>query len=209
MTTMVEEMECHTMSNRGPRSASGKAAVSHNSLNHGLTAAAVILPSESQAVCTSFHDELLIRLDAEGPAELALASRAAELLWRLRRAARAEAQSVSVAQTHRDVIVFDRQQTERSAVSDPGADGAASQGDAREQLTKQLGIYARGEIANGAAARFQETLPVLLPNDQRLETILRYETQLSRLLKHALHELEALQDRRRGNPTPVKRIDIN
>jgi hypothetical protein len=198
------------MSNRGPRSVSGKAAVSHNSLKHGLTAAAVILPSESEADWTSFHDEMLIRLDAEGPAELALASRVAELLWRLRRAALAEAQSVSVAQIHRDTIVFDRQQTERAVpVSGSGADGAAAKSVGRERITKEFGIYARAVVADGVADRFQETLPVLLPDDRSLDRILRYETQLSRLLKHALHELQALQDRRRGTPTPLNRIDIN
>ena len=181
-----------------------------NSLKHGLTAAAIVLPSESQDDWTAFHDDLLVRFDVDGPAETALASRVAELLWRLRRAGRAEAQSISVDQLRRDTIVFDRSQT-ASSLSDAPSDGddSTKRALAREQWTKQLGIYARGEIANEAASRYRESLPVLLPDDAALEKIMRYEAHLSRLLKHALHELEALQDRRHGNVTPLARVDIN
>jgi len=38
---------------------------------------------------------------------------------------------------------------------------------------------------------------------------MRYEAHLNRVLKHTLHELEALQDRRNGTATPLARIDIN
>ena len=147
---------------------------------------------------------------AEGPAEIALASRVAELLWRLRRAARAEAQSISVDQLRRDTIVYDRAQT-ASAPHDvvSEADEASRRAVAREGLTRSLGIYARGEIANETAKRYLETLPVLLAGDAAIEKIMRYEAHLSRLLKHAMHELEALQDRRHGHATPLARVDIN
>jgi hypothetical protein len=69
-------------------------------------------------------------------------------------------------------------------------------------------FYARALAIGNASRRFERTLPVLLPDDAALEKIMRYEAHLSRLLKHALHELEALQDRRRGNATPLARIDI-
>jgi hypothetical protein len=198
------------MNNRGPRSDSGKAAVSHNSLRHGLTAAAIVLPSEYEDDWTSFHEEVRVRFDAEGPVEVALASRVAELLWRLRRVARVEAQSVSVGQMRRDVIAYDRTQTAPAApVSESDEDPAARRARGREQYTKLFGIYARSQIAGTAADRYLETLPVLLPDDRALDTIMRYEAHLSRLLKHALHELEALQDRRRGTATPLARVDIS
>ena len=198
------------MNKRGPASRSGKAAVANSSLKHGLTAAAIVLPSESESDWITFHDELLLRFNAEGPAEIALASRVAELLWRLRRAARAEAQSISVDQLRRDTIVYDRAQT-ASAPPDvvSEADEASRRAVAREGLTRWLGIYARGEIANETAKRYLETLPVLLAGDAAIEKIMRYEAHLSRLLKHAMHELEALQDRRHGHATPLARVDIN
>lgn len=198
------------MNKREPNSDTGKTAIMHNSLRHGLTAAAIVLPSESQDYWAAFHDDLLVRFDVDGPAETALASRVAELLWRLRRAARAEAQAISVDQMRRDAIVYDRAQTESAPSAEASdADVASRRALARAQYTRELGIYARGEIANETAKRYRETLPVLLPDDAALEKITRYEAHLSRLLKHALHELEALQDRRHGNVTPLARVDIN
>lgn len=198
------------MSNRGPRSDSGKAAVSHNSLRHGLTAEPIVLPSENEDDWTAFHEEVEARFDAEGPVESALASRVAELLWRLRRVARAEAQSVSVGQFHRKVLEYDRAQTEPvSPVSESDEDADARRAVSRQRITEQFGIYAAAAIASRTTSRYLETLPVLLPDDRALDTIMRYEAHLSRLLKHALHELEALQDRRRGNATPLARVDIN
>jgi hypothetical protein len=184
--------------------------VSHNSLRHGLTAAAIVLPSESEDDWASFHEEVRAQFDAEGPVEVALASRVAELLWRLRRVARVESQSVSMRQMRRDIIVYDRAQTEPAVpVPQSDEDEAARRARGREQDTKLFGIYARSQIADAAADRYLETLPVLLPDDRALDTVMRYEAHLTRLLKHALHELEALQDRRRGTATPLARVDIS
>jgi hypothetical protein len=48
----------------------------------------------------------------------------------------------------------------------------------------------------------------LLPDREILERIQRYEAHLIRQGAHALHELEAAQDRRRGNAAPLARVDI-
>lgn len=79
----------------------------------------------------------------------------------------------------------------------------------RQQIGAKLGFYAGAILADIADSQYRDTLPVLLPNDRELEMLVRYEAHLSRVLKHTLHELEALQDRRHGNPTPLARIDIN
>ena len=200
--------------NRGPRSRKGKAAGALNNLEHGLAAAAIVLPSEDAVDWSTFHDDVLSRFAPEGAPEIALASRVAEILWRLRRVARAEQQSVSVAQMHRDTLALDREQLRPASsvdqcaatpVSDPDPCATAGR---REELGEKLGFYADAMIADSAASRFRETLPVLLPDDRTLEMLVRYEAHLSRVLKHTLHELEALQDRRHGNPTPLARIDI-
>jgi hypothetical protein len=49
----------------------------------------------------------------------------------------------------------------------------------------------------------------LLPDDQTLEKIARYEAHLSRLLHKSLHELEALQIRRSGGAAPLARLDVD
>jgi hypothetical protein len=48
----------------------------------------------------------------------------------------------------------------------------------------------------------------LLLDDARLTTITRYEAHLRRQLTQYLHELEALQSRRTGHPTPFARLDL-
>jgi hypothetical protein len=49
----------------------------------------------------------------------------------------------------------------------------------------------------------------LLPDEQTLEKVARYEAHLSRGLYKALHELEALQTRRTGGAAPLARLDVD
>jgi hypothetical protein len=49
----------------------------------------------------------------------------------------------------------------------------------------------------------------LLPDDEILQKISRYEAHLSRQLFKALHELEALQTRRSGGSAPLARLDVD
>ena len=175
-----------------------------------------MLPSEDPEAWCAFHDEVLNDFKPEGPVQVGLASRIAEIMWRLRRIARAEQQSVSVAQTRRDVLAVDRSHAQPAsgpadrplATSGNGPDPDAIAG-RRQDGARALGFYADVLIADMSASRHLESLPVLLPDDRTLEMLVRYEAHLSRDLKHTLHELEALQERRRGNPTPLARIDIS
>ncbi len=49
----------------------------------------------------------------------------------------------------------------------------------------------------------------LLPPDKTLEKVARYEAHLSRLLYKTMHELEAMQVRRRGGAAPLARLDVD
>ena len=49
----------------------------------------------------------------------------------------------------------------------------------------------------------------LLLDDRCLDRIMRYETNLHRQCLQALHEFEALQDRRRGRQAHLARLDIS
>jgi hypothetical protein len=48
----------------------------------------------------------------------------------------------------------------------------------------------------------------VLPTPADLDKIMRYEAHLHRLCTQALHELEALQIRRKGGTSPLTRFDI-
>jgi hypothetical protein len=49
----------------------------------------------------------------------------------------------------------------------------------------------------------------LLPDDETLNKVARYEAHLSRLFHKTLHELEALQVRRLGGSAPLARLDVD
>jgi hypothetical protein len=48
----------------------------------------------------------------------------------------------------------------------------------------------------------------ILADAPTLEKVMRYEAHLGRQLTSTLHELEALQKRREGEPTPMARLDV-
>ena len=80
-----------------------------------------------------------------------------------------------------------------------------------ESATEQAGYEARS-----AAIRKDETEKEIsrksreriLPADDVLQKVARYEAHLSRQLYQALHELEALQARRSGGTAPLARLDV-
>jgi hypothetical protein len=48
----------------------------------------------------------------------------------------------------------------------------------------------------------------IIPRDKELNLLMRYKGRLHRHLLQDLHELEAMNARRRGEPAPVARLDI-
>jgi hypothetical protein len=96
-----------------------------------------------------------------------------------------------------------------------------------EALFRRLAREDRREIAEALSARVQlevkrtqkemENVAIdlerlrrerLLPDGPTLDKIARYEAHLNRLFYQALHELEALQTRRRGGQAPLARVDV-
>ena len=75
----------------GPRTVEGIARSSGNALSHGLSARSVVIRGESAERWEEFRDATVNDLAPVGPVETQLATRAAELLWRLQRAGAAEA----------------------------------------------------------------------------------------------------------------------
>ena len=71
---------------------------------------------------------------------------------------------------------------------------------------RQTGIVQRED--DPADTYRRQELKLLL-DDRCLDRIMRYETNLHRRCLQALHELEALQDRRRGRQAHLARLDIS
>ncbi|MFB0553742.1 MAG: hypothetical protein ACETWQ_10565 [Phycisphaerae bacterium] len=78
----------------GPRTIEGRAAVSQNAVQHGLSARQAIISSESQADFDLYREQMLAELAPAGPMESMLAERIVTLSWRLKRAGRIQNQVI-------------------------------------------------------------------------------------------------------------------
>jgi len=71
---------------------------------------------------------------------------------------------------------------------------------------EERGAQYRLEQAERTIGRWREARAVL--EGPELEKVMRYEGHLHRQLLQTLHELEAMQARRAGKPTPLARLDV-
>ena len=85
-----------------------------------------------------------------------------------------------------------------------------------EELVEGATERARLDIIStkSAAERVEQDLARMsrervLPDEETVEKVARYEAHLSRGLYKALHELEALQTRRTGGAAPLARLDVD
>jgi len=172
------------MARRGPKTATGKAASSRNALKHGLTAEAPVVRQVESVEDWEYHlEQAIASLEPEGYMETQLAVRIAEVLWRQRRVARYEADNIGVALD-----------------SMPDALAAAARYGAAVTGTEETMTLEKVELQTGIR---------MLPDGDTLQKITRYESHLHRQLIQTLHELEAMQARRRGEQTPLARLDIS
>ena len=89
----IEANRRNAQSSTGPKTAAGKAASAANALSHGLTAAGdVLLQDESVDAFEELQRDMLADLAPQGALQGMLARRIVQLLWRLDRAARLEAE---------------------------------------------------------------------------------------------------------------------
>jgi len=82
----------------GPKSAAGKAVVSHNARTHGLLSRNLIVAGESQEEFSELLRLLVDEFQPVGLVEHALVERVGIALWRQRRLVRAESAEVSINQ---------------------------------------------------------------------------------------------------------------
>jgi hypothetical protein len=174
------------MARRGPRTTGGKSASSRNAIKHGLGATAPVVRQVESIEDWNWHlEQVIADRQPEGYLETQLAIRIAETLWRQRRIPQYEAGKISAA---------------------------------LESMPDEVRVAARyGEKVMGRPAEESYTLENMeiqtsirmLPDSDTRNSIIRYDSHFHRLLMQTLHELEAMQARRKGEQTPLARLDIS
>lgn len=170
------------MATTGPNTQAGKLAVSKNALSHGITSASPVLPGEDPLDWRDHCDGVFESLQPEGHFESVLAERIANLVWRLHRVTRYES-AVAAERIGR---------AEEYVIEGDGSDATP---------------YVPGDVDPGRIRQVQATHA--LPREYELERVMRYEAHLHRQWVATLHELEALQARRKGLPAHLARLDIS
>lgn len=72
----------------------------------------------------------------------------------------------------------------------------------------RVAAYERAQLAEARTLVEDGQRPVHLLPAHQVDKVIRFEAHLSRQLYQAMHELEALQKGRRGEPTPLARVDV-
>jgi hypothetical protein len=181
----------------GPKTPEGKAVVRTNALRHGLFARDVVLPEEDAEDFEDLRNRVWANFSPEGPIEEFLVDRVVDIMWRLRRAKRAEA-ALLHSRMHR--IKADQLETKvrsyqeaipafpfSTVITDKAAHAEASEALSRARYERD-----RDEVLLGRA------VDIDAKEGDGLAKIARYERSLERSLHQALNELRHMQHERRN-----------
>ena len=191
MTTQkqIKANQRNAQKSTGPQSPRGKAVARMNALKHGFLAEQVVIPGEDDQEFFDLRRRFLDELGPDGVLERELVDQVVVTFWRLRRVRRVEA-GIFVSQLEppkrtprREHGIFgDIFPMDKAPPEEEEEEEEEDQTDPRHRALRLLGnSFIRD--ANGANA---------------LSKLSRYETALHRSLQRDLHELERLQDRRKG-----------
>jgi hypothetical protein len=173
------------MASTGPNSRRGKPVSRRSAWKHGILSEIMAIAGfEDQREWATLRDGVSDSLEPEGHLEHLLVERIAIAFWKLRRL-----ESHQVMLTLKNI---------RGAHEDVFNAEAFRQ---RSYSTKVPPKFSKDDVTRAQLVR---TLP---PTDE-LNLIMRYESHLHRLLIQNLHELEAIQIRRKGGTSPLARLDI-
>jgi hypothetical protein len=158
----------------GPKTPEGKARVRRNPIKHGVLAQTPVIPLvEREEDWRRLREGMFEYFRVEGAMEEALADRIAGIIWRLYRAVRFESESIN---RYLHDVPRDWRLSERLS--------------GRESPT---------EVMEEAVAEMDAMLMArLLPGEETLEKVMRYETRLHRFLLQSVHQLVLLKGMRRG-----------
>ena len=214
MTTSKQIManRRNALRSTGPRTPEGKNASALNSMKHGLLSERVLLADEDRLEFESLQTELRACLNPEGPLESALVERIGFNLWRLRRAAHAEAGIFSTGY-FRELEV--RAQRKAEEFNDRPCDlnhTNLQHGDCIDRQQQHAKALCHAERARAEREDPRNILGVLFARyaeESPLEKLSRYEIFLERGLYRAIRELQYLQLARGGeNISPAAAFDI-
>ena len=170
----------------GPKTPVGKAIVSRNAVRHAIFSQSPVIPEfETEEDWQAHRAPLIDDFAPIGALEEALVERIVLTLWQQQR-----------------LVSFER--TSVIAGSFRAMEALAMAAD-YSQAT--LGIPREASLTDDKVER--RLLECIVPGKDDLDRIMRYEAHLNRQFYQALHELEALQLRRRGGSSPLARLDVN
>ncbi len=157
----------------GPRTEAGKAVVRLNPVKHGVLSQTPVIPLvEREEDWEALRRGLFEALDVQGTLEEALADRIAGIIWRLHRAVRFESESVS------------------RYLHDVPGDWRASR--------RAAGMPVPVEVTQEVVEEMDRMLMSrLLPGEETLAKVMRYETKLHRFLLQTLHQLMVVKGLRK------------
>jgi len=158
----------------GPKTPEGKAAVRRNPIKHAVLAQTPVIPLvEREEDWRRLREGVFEYFQVEGAMEEALADRIAGIIWRLYRVVRFESESIN------------------RYLHDVPKDWRLS-----ERLSRR---ESRTEVTEEAVAEMDAMLMArLLPGEETLEKVMRYETRLHRFLLQSVHQLVLMKGLRRG-----------
>lgn len=171
---------------RVPSEAARRSRKRLNALLHGITSNSPVIPGmENEADWQRHCDGIVASIEPVGGLEEFFAQRLASLLWRLSRVVRYEVAAIMIA------------------IEGTAFDVAANENYlARTSMAEDDAIVSEPEIVEE-----QRELRIL-PSEHHLERITKLERHFHRQVLQTLHEIEALQARRKGHPANLARVDF-
>ena len=201
----IEANRRNARKSTGPKTAAGKAASAANALSHGLTAAGdVLLQDESADAFESLQRDVLADLAPQDALQAVLARRIVQLLWRLDRAARLEAELFVHGElaAKRDRLraagpggavraAFERVYADQGGADADALSKALDERDRTLEERRRAILAVDAEILLGAP-----TAAVLVEREESaraFDRLMRHEATLQRALNRTLAEFRSLK----------------
>jgi hypothetical protein len=191
---VAEEQQKSRKGIGGPKTPAGKARVSRNAVKHGILAETpVLMRVESQEKWEALKRDVFEFFDLQGPMLESLGTRAAGLIWRLDRASRFETEATAqyIEEVPEDWYRSMKLEGRRVSVLRDGPAGppfAAAQD--RPQDERDITKADVEEMYRMMMAR-------LLPGDEVMGKVMRYETKVHRFLMQTLYQIMILKGLKR------------
>jgi hypothetical protein len=198
----IEANRQNAQRSTGPKTAEGKARVALNARTHGLFARQALLPDEDPQELEDLRESVRADVNPEGTQEECLVELMVDALWRRRRLGRVEAGiytsqhcRILADRARREARMYEKSEsTELEELMDP-----VSIADPAKHEEAQLAAEEMRARGNEPTATFGLTF---MRGAGAFTTLSRYESALERSYYRALHELQRLQEARRGGHVP-------